>query len=83
MISYISHGRWTPLYGLFVHRCPLWPDARRGPNPPPPVVSVEGQPKRGPRNVLVADFVEGPWAPRLWVVPARTLRRLRASEEVR
>ena len=62
MIVYTVQGRTY-------RRCPLWPIGGTGPAPVVP--HVEGQAKRGPRNVLVMDD-----AGMLVVRPMRGLRRM-------
>jgi hypothetical protein len=71
VIAYECHARPpSVLGGLTLYRCPLWPIGATGPAPVAP--RVEGQAKRGPRNVLVADS-----AGRRFVLPLRTTRRVK------
>ena len=56
-----------------VVRCPIWPRGATGPMPPRPARPVEGQARRGPANVLVAEMRGARL--RLYVMPGRTLRR--------
>lgn len=73
-MRYVCNALNSVLRGIIVLRCPLWPRGGTGPHPRAPMVA--GQAKRGPKNVLVADTLEGPWNLRLHIVPGRTLRRL-------
>ena len=63
----------SALEDTVVVRCPLWPRGSTGPMPPRPARPVEGQARRGPANVLVAERRGARL--RLFVVPGRTLRR--------
>ena len=69
MTAYRCLALGSVLRGRTVYHCPLWPMGATGPAPHAP--AVEGQAKRGPRNVVVADA-----AMRLFVLPLQTLRRV-------